>query len=133
MSVFKLLSIIVLAALVTGCAGMGEVYVPPNLDSYEGLSESLQRGDKISVYDVRTADEYVTGHIPGAVNIPHGEIAKALPRRMKRAVIVVYCASGGRSYMAFEALTEEGYKYLTDFGGIGNWQGELVTGTSPDQ
>ena len=123
--------LVAVVLLLSGCASFFTVVVPPNLDTYEGLSSSLERGDEITVYDVRSEEEYVGGHIPGSINIPHTEIADTLPRRAKRSVIVVYCASGGRSFMAFESLTEAGFKYLTDFGGVGNWKGELVTGSSP--
>jgi rhodanese-related sulfurtransferase len=132
MKLNALLSAVALVALLAGCAMFGEVVVPPDLDTYEGLAASLARGDDIFVYDVRTPEEYITGHIPGSINIPHGEIAEKLPFWKKSDVIVVYCASGGRSYMAYEALTNKGFKYVTDFGGIGNWQGDLVEGSDPE-
>ena len=125
---------IIAAVVLSSCAslGRGKVVVPPNLDTYAGLSSALETDADILLYDVRTPEEYVTGHVPGAVNIPHGEIAKKLPFWKKNNVIVVYCASGGRSFMAFEALTNKRFKHVFDFGGVGNWEGELVMGSDPE-
>ena len=99
-----------------------------NLDTSEGLSAALESGANILVYDVRTAEEYVTGHIPGARNVPYDVIGRRLGFWLKQRVIVVYCQSGGRSMRAYDALTERGFARVTDFGGIGNWEGELVYG-----
>jgi rhodanese-related sulfurtransferase len=112
--------------MVAGCAGLRpSPEIPPNLDEYEGLADAIAAGRDILIYDVRTPEETRTGMIPGAVNIPHLEIVKALPRGHRHRVIVVYCQSGGRSHAAYEALTKRRYRYVFDFGGIGNWEGEL--------
>jgi rhodanese-related sulfurtransferase len=117
----------------TGCASLGskEVAVPQGLDTYSGLSAALAGGDKIFLYDVRTSSEYESGHIPGAVNISYADIAEKLPISRKNDVIVVYCARGGRSYMAHQWLSNKGFKYVVDFGALRKWDGELVKG--PDQ
>ena len=47
--------------------------------------------------DVRTPQEFATGYIPTAVNIPVADIASHLPTKDKSALIVVYCRSGRRS------------------------------------
>ena len=126
-----ILAALAAVSIFAGCASFAPVEVPPDLDTYGGLSAALMQNADVTVYDVRTAEEYVTGHVPGAINIPHGEIAKKLPFWKKNDVMVVYCASGGRSFMAYEALTDKGFKYVTDFGGVGNWEGELITGNEP--
>ncbi len=120
--------ILVLAvfAVLSACASLAsEPEIPPNLHTYEGLSTAINQGKDILIFDVRTPQEVETGMIPGAVNIPHAEIAGALPRSYRDKVIVVYCQSGGRSRAAYEALTDKGFKYVFDFGGIAGWTGEL--------
>ena len=124
---------IALIILFVGCASFGtkDVFIPPNIDTSDGLAAALDRGDDFILYDVRSPEEYEGGHIPGAVNIPHDVIAKKVPRRKRNKVIVVYCQSGGRSNMAYEALIEKKFNYVFDFGGVGNWGGNLIAGSSP--
>lgn len=125
---------LVLMILFVGCASFGpkEPVIPPDIETFSGLSAALERGDDFILYDVRTREEYERGHVPGAINIPHDVIAKKVPRKNRNKVIVVYCQSGGRSNMAYEALTEKKFNYVFDFGGVGNWDGSLVTGDSPE-
>lgn len=62
------------------------------------------------ILDVRTAEEYAGGHVPGAVHIPYDE----LPRRIAELgadtnrPLVVYCESGRRTTMAISTLQETG-------------------------
>ena len=132
----KKLSAVLLAGIIlfVGCAGLSprEVVVPPDIDTYEGLAAALERGDDFILYDVRTPEEYESGHIPGALNVPHDTVDKNVPPSERNQVIVVYCRSGGRSSMAYSTLIDRNFNYVIDFGGIGNWKGELVTGSSPE-
>ena len=78
--------------------------------------------------DVRTPEEYASGHIPGAILLPVSEINDRkddLPADLDTPIIV-YCRSGNRSAQAAQALVELGYAKVYDLGGIGNWTGELV-------
>src|SRR6266508_2953621 len=54
------------------------------------LVESAARGDVV-ILDVRPAEEFVAGHIPGALSIPLDQLEAALARLPKRARIVAYC------------------------------------------
>ena len=122
-----LISSLAIAALLVACGTLeSPPEVPPDLDTYEGLLSALALNKGVLLYDVRSAEEYATGFIPTATNIPHSEIADALPHSHRNKVIVVYCQSGGRSRLAYRALVEKGFKYVFDFGGIANWQGELA-------
>ena len=79
-----------------------------------------------SLLDVRTEDEYRSGHIPGSINLPVqniGKIKKVIPD--KTSDIFVYCLSGARSSQAVEALKREGYEKVTNIGGISRYKGEL--------
>lgn len=58
--------------------------------------------------DVREPDEYTGGHIPGAENIPLGELPQRLPNPDERVIVV--CASGGRSARAAQLLTDLGVR-----------------------
>jgi phage shock protein E len=64
--------------------------------------------------DVRTPEEFAAGHIAGAVNIPHDQLANRaseLPQD-RNAEIAVYCRSGRRSALALDWLGTQGYQRL---------------------
>ena len=79
------------------------------------------------ILDVRRPDEFATGHIPNAINIPNESIGtdeiSELPD--KDQLILVYCRSGNRSKQASQKLVKLGYSNVVEFGGINNWKGEI--------
>ncbi len=79
------------------------------------------------ILDVRTQEEYDEGHIPGATQISHEEIAEKAEEVLtdKDQLILVYCRSGRRSKIAAEALVELGYTNIKEFGGIIDWPYEV--------
>ena len=81
------------------------------------------------ILDVRRADEFAAGHIPGAVNIPNESIGtEEIPQLPdKDQLILVYCRSGNRSKQAAGKLANLGYTNIVEFGGILDWTGETVT------
>lgn len=83
-------------------------------------------GDYI-ILDVRRADEFAQGHIPGAVNIANEDIIDTEPEELqdKNQTIYVYCRSGNRSKQAAEKLADMGYTNIIEIGGIKDWTGEV--------
>ena len=72
------------------------------------------------ILDVRSAREYVSGHIEGSINVPVGELEKNLQRfKDKNKTIITCCASGMRSASAKNFLTSNGYTNVHNGGG---WQ-----------
>lgn len=69
--------------------------------------------------DVRSADEFAAGHVDGAINIPHTEIAARIAELQlpEDANIALYCGSGRRAGIAIETLQQLGYTNLTNHGG----------------
>jgi rhodanese-related sulfurtransferase len=81
--------------------------------SPDALLHRLDDGDKAPyVLDVRTTEEYVAGHVPGAVNIPHDQVASRLAEVPKDRDVVLYCRSGRRAQLAAAVLAENGYARL---------------------
>ena len=75
------------------------------------------------VLDVRTPEEFVSGHVPGAVNIPYDQVAARLAEVPKDKDVVLYCRSGRRAGLAGEVLTSNGYTRLQHLeGDIVAWQ-----------
>jgi rhodanese-related sulfurtransferase len=69
--------------------------------------------------DVRTPGEYASGHVPGAVNIPHDEVVTRLSELepYRERGVVLYCQSGRRAGMATQALQEAGFENLRHLAG----------------
>lgn len=69
--------------------------------------------------DVRTPEEFKTGHIQGALNIPVEQIAHHIQRvsRDKNAPLNLYCRSGNRVNMAMQTLKQMGYTNVVNHGG----------------
>lgn len=70
--------------------------------------------------DVRSADEFMSGHVDGAVNIPHTEIANRIAEVTdnRDARLYLYCRSGRRSGIASDVLTEMGFSAVENVGGL---------------
>lgn len=81
------------------------------------------------IIDVRTREEYDSGHIPKAICIPNESITDTKPADLPDPdqVILVYCRSGRRSKEAAEKLVNMGYTRIYEFGGIIDWTGDIVT------
>jgi len=78
------------------------------------LQKLLLEQNKLILIDVRTVNEFSSGHIPGAINIPHSQLAKRLNELtgMQESQIVLYCKTGTRANIAKKILTKKGYKNL---------------------
>ena len=72
------------------------------------------------IIDVRSAEEFQTGHVKGAINIPHTEIADKIAGAVpdKTAPLKLYCRSGRRVKAAINDLQKLNYNDLEDCGGI---------------
>ena len=88
----------------------------------------MQEETDFVLLDVRTQEEYASGHIPGAICIPNETIgSEEIPELPdKDQLILVYCRSGNRSKQASQKLAEQGYTNVVEFGGINGWTGEFV-------
>ncbi len=98
---------VAVAGLLAGCAST------PATDS------TIERGADTVVIDVRTASEYASGHLEGAVNIDFQspEFASQISELDEELDYVVYCQSGNRSAQAVAEMTDEGLS-VQDAGGV---------------
>lgn len=75
------------------------------------------------VIDVREADEFVSGRIPGAISAPLSDLAAHVEVFRSTGPVYVVCQAGGRSARAIEALEEVGLDGLVNVvGGTGAWK-----------
>lgn len=121
--------LLVLVIMLAGC-GKSDADIQNNTYEKISMSEGLARMESDENYillDVRRADEFEAGHIPGAVNLPNEEIGTeeipSLPD--KTQTIYIYCRSGNRSKQAADKLLALGYTNIIEFGGIIDYTGEL--------
>ena len=97
------------------------------MKTYEQISpqEAKKRMDNeedVIILDVRTQEEYDSGHIKNAVCLPNEDILSEpdiLPDKGQH--ILVYCRSGNRSKQAAQKLADMGYENVLEFGGILDW------------
>ncbi|HET8733213.1 MAG TPA: rhodanese-like domain-containing protein [Anaeromyxobacteraceae bacterium] len=93
----------------------------------DGATAKALVGAGAKLVDVRMPDEFASGHVPGAVNIPLHELTSRLaevgPTSTK---VVVYCRSGSRSASALKSLQRAGYANVYDMGPATAWPGKLV-------
>lgn len=127
MKVFKIMLMMLCAILPLGCGGNAASAGYTTITMDEAAKVFATKGDYI-ILDVRTADEYKDGHIPGAVNLANEDINEntvksVLPQKEQR--IYVYCRSGRRSQQAAEKLVAMKYTNVVNIGGITSWKGAI--------
>ena len=94
--------------------------------SGEELKRRLDAGEAITLLEALPQRYYDSGHLPGAINIPHDEIRARAPDELadREATIVVYCASTTcrNSRIAAQTLTAMGYRNVVEYvGGKQDW------------
>jgi rhodanese-related sulfurtransferase len=121
----------VIAALVV--VGVIVLAMPaPAVQKNIGNDELLQlQGAGATVVDVRTQQEFESGHIPSSANVPLDKLPQASASWDKNAAIVVYCATGARSAEAASILAGEGFRKVYNLEkGVVAWTGELAGGSA---
>ena len=125
----KLVFALALCLLFTGCANETKVednttttttQVQNNFITCDKKDELLSNKNSFLI-DVREADEFKEGHIDKAINISYTNIVEDIKKNKKinkDSIIVVYCRSGKRSTIAYNALVDDGYKNVYNLGPI---------------
>ena len=117
---------LLLSLFVTGCASPGAAAY--RRVSMQEAVDMMADEDGYIILDVRTAQEFASGHIPGAMLLPNEDIGTEEIAQLpdKSQLILVYCRSGNRSKQAADKLVRLGYTNIVEFGGINSWPGEIV-------
>lgn len=89
----------------------------------EHLRERVARGERVTIVDVRSPEEFAAGHVDGAINIPAAELASRAGELDGNASIITVCNLGGaRSCGAAEQLRALGHESATPLrGGMRGW------------
>jgi len=119
--------------MITACSLNGQQANAINPDAF---LKAISAG-KIQVLDVRTADEYKSGHINNALQanwLDKNEFNDRTSHLDKNKTVYIYCLSGGRSGAAAEVLRTKGYNVINLEGGINAWKRESkpLVGVDPN-
>lgn len=114
--------VIILAAVFIYYGGMSKTPAKGSVSPSE-VKQKLDNKEDVVIIDVRTEEEYRTGHLPGSILIPVDRLSKNITNKVpdKDEEIIVYCRSGNRSRTAWKTLTQMGYTNVYDMGGINKW------------
>ncbi len=94
-----------------------------------------RRRSSLTIIDIREADEFEQGAIPGAVFVPRGTLESAIPIHAPHHdhEVVLYCAAGARSALASKTLQEMGYTNVWSLeGGFDRWKTEGFSWGAPE-
>ncbi len=123
---FLLINITLLLGVMLINASENKTQIIKKITSKEGY-ELIQKkkGDaNFVILDVRTPDEFKSGHIENAININlnSGDFKDQLNKLDKNKIYVVYCRSGHRSGNAVKVMKELKFMEVYDIGGIIQWK-----------
>lgn len=85
-------------------------------------AELIESGS-VQVLDVREPDEFAEGHLPGARNIPLGDLTDEAATLDAGRAVLVHCKTGPRATMAATALGAAGWDVSELDGGFDAWSG----------
>lgn len=89
------------------------------------MVSEIANSEPVTLVDVREADEWRAGHLPGAVHVPRGFLEMQAESKLpaKDAPLIVYCAGGNRSAFATATLKQLGYLDVRHMsGGFSGWR-----------
>lgn len=88
----------------------------------EEMEAKRRAGNRIQIIDVRNPEEFQEKHIPGAMNIPLGELEKSVLKFDSDVLLVTACGKGGgRSAKGAETLRQAGFQSAWLCGGTFGW------------
>ena len=117
----KLIASFAALILLAGCSSTGSA-TTVNLNVSEFSQKITEPG--VIILDVRTPEEFVSGHIEGALNIDFnsGNFANEITRLNPSETYAVYCRSGSRSGQAASIMHKAGFHDVSNLnGGVIDW------------
>ncbi|MCP3985288.1 MAG: rhodanese-like domain-containing protein [bacterium] len=112
----------ILAALIACPATGNDTGLAPSISPAE-LQQRRDTGAAPLVIDVRTAEEYASGHIQGAINIPFDQVAGRIDEVDAPNGVALYCMVGPRARKGEAALRDVGYDEVLHIeGGLAAWK-----------
>lgn len=121
----RLILVLLIATGSIACTAQEKKYT--NISTSE-FAEAIKAKPEAIILDVRTPNEFNSGHLKDAINIDfYQNFEKAIEELDREKEYLVYCRSGGRSEKAAVLMAQKGFKNVSNMlGGILSWQGEKV-------
>ena len=87
------------------------------------VKKRLDKGERLTLVDVREESEWAKGHLPGAIHLGKGIIERDVEQKIPdtNREIILYCGGGFRSALAADNLQKMGYKNVVSMDG--GWRG----------
>jgi hydroxyacylglutathione hydrolase len=90
--------------------------------SVQTLQKQVNSSQPLQILDVRTENEWLTGHIENAIHIHGGELKDRIDQLPKDQPIAVLCGSGYRASIAASLLKSHGHEHVMPvLGGMSGW------------
>jgi rhodanese-related sulfurtransferase len=129
----RLIKLILLLTISTASFAQNKTTV--NVNAFE----KGMHGPQVQLFDVRTAREFSSGHLPGALQADYtnkAEFAERVKYLDKQKPVYIYCLSGGRSAAAAKWMRENGFSDVVEMeGGINAWKknGKALEGVKEEK
>lgn len=117
----KYILLVFVAFITTFCVNAQKKVKNLTVEEFEKGSQTIG----VVILDVRTPEEYQTGHLKNAklLDISEQSFSASLDKLDKNKAYYVYCQAGGRSTTAVEIMIEKGFKKVYNLsGGIAAWK-----------
>ena len=118
--------LVLTSLLVVATTAFAQGTPPPAPGKVDGATAKSLVASGVRVVDVRTPEEFASGHVPGAINIPYDQLpGRAAEIGPPSTPVLLYCRSGRRSGIAVESLRKAGFTRLYDMQTATAWPGTL--------
>lgn len=115
-------TVLALVLVTAACGGDDDVAQPAVAETVADATAetAAQPAAESILLDVRDVEEFASGHLPDAVNIPFndGTLAAQIADLDPNASYRVYCRSGNRSGQAVALMLDAGFTNVVDLGGL---------------
>jgi rhodanese-related sulfurtransferase len=123
MKILLTFALIFTASILAACQGATPEKAEIKQVSVEQANEAVKK-ENVQFIDVRTVEEYQSGHAPKAVNLPLDGLEKELAKLDKDKPVYVICQTGRRSQKGAELLKQSGFRDVYNItGGTSAWTG----------
>lgn len=94
---------------------MAEIKIPFENIRIQDTDKYIMSGDIL--IDLRETEDYLKGHLPGAVNVPFDKLEDIFDKLRNKGRVFLYCETGSHSMLAARILSAKGYKVYNLYGG----------------
>ena len=110
MSMKKIISAMLITVVLSACSAPKSAENKLNTMEEKQISIKQEVAKGALMVDVRTPEEFASGSVKGAINIPLNEVESRINEFKGKPAVVVFCRSGNRSGQAKEILENNGIK-----------------------